>query len=256
MAEQAFRLEKRTTPGARVESLGSSWRLSIPAGQDKTYRWSQLDDYLHRQRSQFAWQAPCRLSLRARISSPNLPGTWGFGWWNDPFNLSMGLSGTTRRFPALPNCAWFFYASPPNYLSLVDNLPADGFLAATFRSPLLPSLLLTPGVILLPLLGWPWAARHLRRGLHRLIQQDTRQVAADYASWHTYVIEWRKSQVVFQVDSQVVLNTSVSPAGKLGMVLWIDNQYAAFTPQGSLHVGVLPNAEPGWLEIDQLSVTN
>jgi hypothetical protein len=39
------------------------------------------------------------------------------------------------------------------------------------------------------------------------------------------------------------------------MVLWIDNQYAAFTPQGGLHFGRLLTAETAWLEIDSISVS-
>jgi hypothetical protein len=56
------------------------------------------------------------------------------------------LKGTEMlRLPALPNTAWFFFASPPNYLSLRDDLPAQGALAAVFRSPRLPASLLVLG---------------------------------------------------------------------------------------------------------------
>jgi len=133
IAHQSLALETRATPAAQVQpAAATGWRLGIPTGSGEVYRWAQLDDYLSRRRSRFLWQAPCRLSLRGRVSSAEIAGTWGFGFWNDPFNLSLGLGGSVRRFPALPNTAWFFYASPPNYLSLRDDQPAQGFLAATF----------------------------------------------------------------------------------------------------------------------------
>jgi len=38
-------------------------------------------------------------------------------------------------------------------------------------------------------------------------------------------------------------------------VLWIDNQYAAFTPQGSFSTGKLAFQETAWMEIDDLQIT-
>ena len=243
------------TPGAQVQPIENTGRrLSIPVGPGEAYRVAQLDDYLRRGRSQFPWQAPCRLSLRARVSSAAVAGTWGFGVWNDPFNLSLGLGGSVRRFPALPNAAWFFFASPPNYLSLRDELPAQGFLAATFRSPLFPALLLALGAPFLPLLAWPWAARLLRPLGRRLVQQDAAQLSIDPTEWHSYTLEWQAQRVLFQVDGQAILETPVSPRGRLGLVLWIDNQYAAFTPQGGLRFGRLPTLEPAWLDLDNIQL--
>jgi len=57
---------------------------------------------------------PCTFSLHARLSGTDLPGTWGFGLWNDPFGLSLGFGGQAARLPALPQAAWFMHASPPN----------------------------------------------------------------------------------------------------------------------------------------------
>ena len=44
------------------------------------------------------------------------------------------------------------------------------------------------------------------------------------------------------------------PAGPLGFVAWIDNQYAIATPRGQLHFGTL-NSGPEWLELDSISIT-
>jgi len=45
----------------------------------------------------------------------------------------------------------------------------------------------------------------------------------------------------------------VSPRPPLGLVIWIDNQYAAFTPDGKIGFGVLANDE-AWLEIKELEL--
>jgi hypothetical protein len=194
------------------------------------------------------------LSLRARVSSPDLSGTWGFGLWNDPFTLSFGLKGMARRAPALPNTAWFFFASPPNYLTLRDDLPASGFLAATFRSPRLPGALLALGLPAAPLLGWPAAARLARRVGRRIVRQSAAQLAIDPTRWHTYRIGWQAQRVDFWTDDQMVQSTPVSPQGPLGLVLWIDNQFAAFTPAGKFSMGTLNAPVEAWLEIDHVAV--
>jgi len=102
-------LASRNTPDsiAEVNSDGH-FIMTIPGGRKGKYRWAQFDDYLHRLRRNFEWQPPCRLSLMARCNNTQHAGTWGFGFWNDPFNTNLGVSGSVRRLPALPNCAWFF----------------------------------------------------------------------------------------------------------------------------------------------------
>jgi hypothetical protein len=128
------RLKERLAAGGSVnQTESSSWRLEIPAGPGGRYRLAQLDDYHDLPRRALLWRPPLRLSLKARASSEDIPGTWGFGLWNDPFGFAF-LKGGGVRLPVAPNAAWFFFASPPNYLSLRDDLPAQGGLAATFRS--------------------------------------------------------------------------------------------------------------------------
>lgn len=234
---------------ARVEPTAAhAWRLSIPAGTGGAYRLAQLDDYRRLPRRAFLWQPPLRFSLAARVSQPDLPGTWGFGLWNDPFNASLGLGGAARRLPALPNCAWFFHASPANYLSLRDDLPASGFLVATFATPPLPSGLLALALPLLPGLACKPAARLMRRAARRVIRQDAARLDLDVTGWKRYTIDWLPQRAIFAVDGRTVLETTCSPRGRLGAVLWIDNQYAAFTPRGEVRFGTQPNPA-AWLEI-------
>ncbi len=138
-----MQLTPRNTPDASITALENGWRLEIPAGPAGKYRLAQLDNY----RKSLPLSTPSTLRLRCRVSDANLPGTWGFGFWNDPFTLSLGLQGTKRRLPVLPNAGWFFHASKANHLSLQNGIPAQGFLAQTFASPKIPSLLLAPGLL-------------------------------------------------------------------------------------------------------------
>jgi hypothetical protein len=162
--------------------------------------------------------------------------------------------GTARRWPALPNTAWFFHGSPPNHLSLRDDIPADGFFAGTFQSGQLPTGLYLFGIPFLPLLLWPIAARGLRRLARGFIRQAGHRVETDPRQWHTYTIDWQSGQVVFLVDGQVILSTPLAPRAPLGLVVWIDNQYASLGPDGKFGYGTLANPEEAWLEIKDLQV--
>ncbi|NLD73859.1 MAG: hypothetical protein GX649_14245 [Chloroflexi bacterium] len=240
----------RHKPGAAVERLGAAhWRLVIPAGPPDDFRIAQLDDYSRLYRRHLRWRPPAHLAVRARASSRGLAGTWGFGWWNDPFSLGLGKGATKGRLPALPQTAWFFHASPPNHLTLRDDLPHDGMLAAAFRSPAVPSELLTLGAPLLPLLALPPAARLLRRLARRLITEDGRRLDLDPTAWHDYRLDWWPDGLRLSVDGEVCLETNVSPRAPMGLVLWIDNQYAAYPPTGRVRQGALATPEPAWLEV-------
>jgi hypothetical protein len=88
--EMAYtKLIPRFTPDAKVEEISSdnhreAYRLSISAGPADKYRLAQLDDYPQLRRNDFPWRFPVRFSLAARTSNGPIPGTWGFGLWNDP----------------------------------------------------------------------------------------------------------------------------------------------------------------------------
>lgn len=250
-----FGLRPNLTPGAAVSETGEgAWRLEIPAGAERRYRLAQLDDYSSLARRSFPWAAPVNIELRARASDRAIPGTWGFGLWNDPFAMGVLTSVRGFRMPMLPNAAWFFFASAPNYLSLRDNLPAQGWLAATFCSPdrIYPFLAL--GAPAITLLVFPPAARLLRRLASRIIKQDMVSLIAQTTDWHTYSIDWQVEEVSFRLDGQLVFKTNVVPKALLGFVLWIDNQYAAFPPTGQIQYGMLANTKPAWIEIADLTV--
>ncbi len=230
------------------------WSLDIPAGPKGRYRLAQLDDYEGLRRANFPWQPPVSFQVRARASSNEISGTWGFGLWNDPFSMGV-LSGVEMlRLPALPNAAWFFFASPQNYLSLRDDLPASGGLAATFRSPRWPPPLLALGALGLPFLPFPPAVRLFRRLGRRVVQQDAASMSHDATEWHDYSLEWETERVRLRLDEGVILDTPISPIGPLGLVLWVDNQYAALSPAGRVSFGILPTSQPAHIEIAELTM--
>jgi hypothetical protein len=248
-------LHQTTTPGAQIQRDNDTWRLSIPTGPAGTYRLAQFDDYAGLRRSEFPWQPPVQISFAARASSGSIPGTWGVGLWNDPFSFSLGFGGASRRFPALPNAAWFFFASPENYLSLRDDLPAHGPLAATFRSPGLPAPLLAIAGLTLPLFIWPFTARWLRRAARQFIQQDARRLAGiKPANWNRCKLVWENDTACFWVNDKLILETGLTPHGPLGFVLWIDNQYAALPPGGGVRYGTLETPETAWIEVKDLEI--
>jgi hypothetical protein len=262
------KLIPRHTSGAKVEEISGGdsykmYRLSIPAGSASQYRLAQLDDYTQNKRNQFPLRFPLNLSLAARASSDSIPGTWGFGLWNDPFGLSLGFGGNPLRLPTLPNAVWFFGASDESHLSFRDpssslrpgrGEAANGFLAQTFRSPWFHLSLIPAGLAL------PFSRKTTRRILGKVIEEDginLRRVdqVVKPTQWHSYRLEWREKRVSFAVDEVQVLESPVSPHPPLGLVIWIDNQYAAFTPEGKLGFGVLENPEPAWLEVKDIEVT-
>lgn len=239
--------------GGQVEEISNgegrqAYRLTIPAGPTGQYRLAQLDDYAKMPRRRFPWRPPLRFRLSARASSESIPGTWGFGLWNYPFGMSLGFSEDGFRLPALPNAAWFFQASKENYLSFGDDTAGNGFLAQTFRSPAFHPLLIPAGLAL------PFSRKTTRRLLGRVIGEDGARLSVDVTEWHGYQLDWHEDQVTFGVDDTQIFESPVSPSPPLGLVIWVDNQYAAFTPEGKIGFGVLENPEPAWLEIKDIEI--
>jgi hypothetical protein len=50
------------------------------------------------------------------------------------------------------------------------------------------------------------------------------------------------------------MQSAVSPRGPLGLVIWLDNQYAAWKADGRLAYGTLPTPEDCWIEIEDLKI--
>ncbi len=223
------------TGNAQVSSTTDPIDLSVlPTASG--YSNAQISSYDPLKRD-FHHHAPLRLSLRARISDPaTLRGTAGFGFWNHPF-------APGERGLRVPQALWFFFASSDSEMALAQGVAGSGWKAATFnaqRAPffaLLPAAL--PGFLLMRV---PAFYRRLWR-----IGQDAIGVREQalplelLADWHQYTLIREQERVVFLVDDAVVLESSHAlPQGALGLIAWIDNQYAIITPQGRFGWGVVP----------------
>jgi hypothetical protein len=236
-----------------VQDIQGGWRLFIEPGPAGDYRLAQLDNYGKLKRSAFPHRAPFMLHLRVRTSHSSLPGTWGFGLWNDPFGFSLGFGGNPGRLPALPNAAWFFFASPENHLSLHADQPGHGSLAGSFHAAQIPTLLMAPAALALPLLWLPAASRLLRRQATSMVRHDWKKMSVDPSGWHHYEIHWSLDQVLFKVDGEQV-HAAIAPQPPLGLVLWLDNQYAAWRPDGSFGYGTLATPADCWMEVCDVQV--
>jgi hypothetical protein len=239
-------LKVRLAAGGAVTPTDQGWRLELHADGSHRYRLAQLDDQPRGSRAVLEWRPPVSVSLRARVSSNEIAGTWGFGLWNNPFGIACGPTKEMRQLPALPQTAWFFSASPRSYLSLRDDTPGNGFFAQAFRSRPAGAWIASAA------LAFPFNPNGSRNSLSRQIQEEAASVRRDCRQWHDYQIEWLGESTVFSVDAEVLLRSHVTPRGPLSLVIWIDNQYAAFDQRGVLSWGTEDNPEAVWLEVENL----
>jgi len=231
--------------GGGLAATADGLRFLNPERDGSSYCNAQIDDYQGLARRKFLWRPALRLRVSARFSHPagELQGTAGFGFWNDPFGM------TGRRIPALPAACWFFYASPPSDMALAQGVAGVGWKAATLDAR-------TAGAVAhLPLLAL--AAPLLRnRRLYTLLWPRLQAalriaeapLAVDMTAWHSYELRWEPAAVQFQVDGCTVL-AAPAPAGPLGLVVWLDNQWLVARPEGKLRGGVLARRETQWMEI-------
>ncbi len=120
-------------------------------------------------------------------------------------------------------------------------------MAQAFRSPKIHPLLIPAGLAL------PFSRKATRNLLGKVIGEDGISLGVDVTQWHRYRLEWSAKRSAFWVDDALVFESPVSPNPPLGVILWIDNQFAAFTPEGKLAFGVLENDE-AWLEVEEVVV--
>ena len=239
-----------------VQETPGGFRLTTDGATATSYSNAQIDDYAGLTRSSFPWRPPVTLRLRARFSQdadadrrPGLRGTAGFGFWNDFF-----MAG---RRPTLPGAAWFFYASPPSDMQFALDTPGYGWKAATIDAlrPATP-LMLASTVAAVPLMNSERLYRRIWPHYQRALKICEQIAPAAMDAWHSYTLEWGTTQVRFSVDDEVIMECASAPAGPLGLVVWLDNQYLVARPWGRLRWGLLATDGPQWLEIADLDVSD
>jgi hypothetical protein len=177
-----------------------------------------------------------------------LHGTAGFGFWNYPFSPRGDIL-------MLPEAIWFFYASPPSNMALVPGIPGWGWKAQVVHSMRLASLLaILPTAITITWGHITHDSRPAARWLQRLSGTSETLLATEFTTWHTYTLEWHRTEAIFWVDNIEVLRVPNPPTQPLGFVAWLDNQYAIATPQGILRFGTVA-CDTQWVELDSVSIT-
>ncbi len=242
-------LRPRVAGGGVVRFLPpDTWVLHLPA-TERGYVLAQLDDYAALPRRAFPWKPPLHLVLQARVEPAAPPGTWGFGFWNDPWAF---LGGAGRRLPTGPQALWFFGASRPNWLSLHPEVPPHGFFAGVTRWQA-PALALYLVGLLGPLLWLPRARERIRNQVARWMAQWG--VALEPPTqWQTFEILWEPHRVTFRQQGETVGTTPLVPRAPLGLVIWVDNQFAAWEPRRGPRWGTLPLPQPTTLWVRGVQV--
>jgi hypothetical protein len=247
--------------GGLVEIAESHLRLELSGAAAGVYSDAQIDDYSRRTHPTFLWRPPLKLTIRACFShlihplptadaeakSRLLRGTAGFGFWNYP----LSLTGAVLR---LPDAIWFFGASQPSNMALVPGMPGWGWKAQVVHAHRLGALAAAGPTALSALLGrLSGRAGAAARWVQRMTGAQEALLTNDPREWAMYEIDWLRDSAIFRVNGAPVLVAPIPPAGPLGFVAWVDNQYAVATPRGELRFGVIAS-EREWLELDSVRI--
>lgn len=230
---------------------GGALRCTLDPADIQHYSDAQISDYVGLPRRAFPWRPPLRLTVRAWASHgvDALRGTAGFGLWNEPF-----VPGG-RGLPRPPRAAWFFFASPPSNMALACDVPGWGWKAATIDAarPAFAALvpLALPGFVAMHV---PALYRALWPVAQRALGVSEAPLPADLAAPHTYTLEWRADSVRFAVDGQTAHAAPYAPRGPLGLIAWLDNQYAVVTPTGRFRFGLVATTERQWLALSHIAL--
>jgi hypothetical protein len=135
------------------------------------------------------------------------------------------------------------------------HTPGYGWKAATIDCLRPPSLLLAPlAPVAVLLMNIKPVYRSMWPPIQRALRVQEKALEVDMTDWHTYSIDWGEDLVCFSVDGRAILDNAPSPGGRLGFVMWLDNQYLVATPWGRLRWGLLDVPGSQWMEVDLLEL--
>jgi hypothetical protein len=245
-------LSRHVVGNGTLTATGAGLRLHNGPTTRNQYTNAQIDDYQALSRAVFPHCPGVTMSLRARFShnADQLRGTAGFGFWNDPF----GMTGPRR--PTLPRALWFFFSDSASNMALALDVPGPGWKAATIDAWRWPFFLLAPTApIAMPLMNIKALYRRLWPLGQRAIGVHEAPLDLDMTAWHSYRIAWQPASVRFFVDETLVLHADQAPRGRVGLVIWKDNQAMTVTPWNLPRHQLVASAAEQWLEIADLVIT-
>lgn len=166
------------------------------------------------------------------------PGVLGFVMILSDFpSVSVRCTAGCLRFQMQPGSLMLLHQISFHWIM---KFPLTAFWVV-IRSPLHFPLWAAPALLSVPFLVTKSFLHLLRRLAGRIVRQDAAAILMDTTHWHYNSIEWLRESAVFTIDGEIILKTPFSSSPPLGIVLWIDNQYAAWKPDGSIGFGSLPN---------------
>ena len=125
----------------------------------------------------------------------------------------------------------------------------------SLNSPSVPAALLLPAALgALALAQIPGPRRWVMTRALRAAQAKETRLDASLDEWHEYGLRWMPRMAEVQVDGRQALTVEDPPRSPLGLVIWIDNQYAIASPENGFRFGIVPTAQEQWLEIEGLSL--
>jgi hypothetical protein len=91
-----------------------------------------------------------------------------------------------------------------------------------------------PAVLLLPLAALTPAGKGFRKIGQCSIKQDVKSTNHDSSKFHHYQLDWKRNEATFYLDGVEIFHSSIVPLCPLGLVIWIDNQFAALPPNSKI----------------------
>lgn len=206
---------------------------------------AQLDDYICHAREDYPWEPPVTLRLRARTNLPSgeLPGTTGFGFWNNMAPL------WNNHMEVFPNWIWFYYASPETRISPTASPPSGWKASVVQGGPGGESAMaVNDSLLRIPLIG-----KYL--GKVSMPAVETMLDGWDFSTWHDFEIIWNREVIHFRIDDEEVLEAHLRMTARLAFYAWIDNNYTGIRDNGDVVPGYLAIREEQALMIDHLEIT-